>query len=240
MALPGTAETGAAEEGFRINSTALPAEQAGISRLAPQPLDAEETFALLFRFRLLAETHQRAERAGFSVIVLTRDRRGIELGFQAQSVFAQADEPLFTRGEEAQLDLLDRSVAACLAIAPTGYRLFLDGELALEGPLRDYTAFQGLIDPYETPNFIFFGDDTRSAAADVVLGRIAIARPPKLRLEPDGALAWSGLPETPYRVEASEDLKSWRLEAAVSSPDGNCRFLPAPEGSRRFYRVAVR
>lgn len=51
------------------------------------------------RFRLAQETHNRPERAGFSVILLGADRRGIELGFWRDQVFAQADQPLFTRGE---------------------------------------------------------------------------------------------------------------------------------------------
>jgi hypothetical protein len=47
---------------------------------------------------------------------------------------------------------------------------------ALGGTLVDYTPAALLIDPYETPNFLFFGDDTGSAAAAITL-RLVTIRP---------------------------------------------------------------
>lgn len=47
----------------------------------------------------------------------------------------------------------------------------------LKGSLRDYTAFTGAIDPYETPNFIFFGDNTTSAKANINFRSASITVP---------------------------------------------------------------
>jgi hypothetical protein len=40
--------------------------------------------------------------------------------------------------------------------------------------LRDYTNFSGPIDPYETPNFIFMGDNTTSAEARIKLSFVSV------------------------------------------------------------------
>jgi hypothetical protein len=45
----------------------------------------------------------------------------------------------------------------------------------LSGSLRDYTAFSGPVDPYETPNLIFIGDDTSSASARIRLSYVSVA-----------------------------------------------------------------
>jgi hypothetical protein len=44
----------------------------------------------------------------------------------------------------------------------------------LTGRLRDYTNFSGPIDPYETPNFIFLGDNTTSAEGRTRISLIAV------------------------------------------------------------------
>jgi hypothetical protein len=45
---------------------------------------------------------------------------------------------------------------------------------ALSGPVRDHTPFLGAFDPYETPDFLFVGDDTTSAKAAFSLRRVEI------------------------------------------------------------------
>ncbi len=49
----------------------------------------------------------------------------------------------------------------------------------MNGNLRDYTGFSGFFDPYETPNFIFFGDDTTSAGANINFRSASIATVPE-------------------------------------------------------------
>jgi hypothetical protein len=53
--------------------------------------------------------------------------------------------------------------------------LSADNAVILSGNVRDYTAFIGLIDPYETPNLIFLGDDTNSAKARINLSFVSVA-----------------------------------------------------------------
>ena len=54
------------------------------------------------------------------------------------------------------------------------YELSSDGVSILRGRLRDYTAFEGPVNPYRTPNFIFLGDDTGSARAVIRLMYVAL------------------------------------------------------------------
>ena len=54
------------------------------------------------------------------------------------------------------------------------YTLTANAEPLLTGPLRDYSAFAGFPDPYETPNFLFLGDNTTSAQARVRLRFVSV------------------------------------------------------------------
>jgi hypothetical protein len=38
-------------------------------------------------------------------------------------------------------------------------------------------SFEGPVNPYRTPNFIFLGDDTGSARAKIRLAYVAVSRP---------------------------------------------------------------
>ena len=61
-----------------------------------------------------------------------------------------------------------------LTIIDDAYTLIANTQSILTGPLRDYSDFDGFPDPYQTPNFLFLGDDTTSAQARVRLGYLAI------------------------------------------------------------------
>ena len=54
------------------------------------------------------------------------------------------------------------------------YTLSTGGSEILTGVLRDYTAFDKLIDPYETPNLLFIGDNTSRAQAKVNIAYVAL------------------------------------------------------------------
>lgn len=242
-ALPGTTELTTAGGTTWLDTLALRNEQAGLARLAPEALDRDQGFAVEFVVRVEAEEHVSPDRAGFSVIVLDREARGIELGFWEDRVFAQADQPLFTHAEEALLDWSEGPLTLSLVFGSAGYRLFAEGEEQLSGPIRDYSAFTGFFDVYETPNFLFFGDDTTSAAARVELQRIALIRPPEVVVQVSSttgraSLSWLGVAGTSYGVEATEDLRSWRRLTTVVSENDHFTFdLPASEAAR-FFRVS--
>ncbi len=147
-------------------------------------LDRAAGFRLSFNLQLIDEAHAGSDtngdglddRAGLSVIILGNDRRGIELGFWQDQVWAQEggpDSSLFTHAEGASFKTTQRT-AYDLVVTGDSYRLLADDAPILGGPLRDYTAFSGVPDPYETPNFIFIGDDTGSAQARTQLWSVTV------------------------------------------------------------------
>jgi hypothetical protein len=124
----------------------------------------------------LAEEHNNRHRAGFVALVLGNNRRGIELGFWLNEIWAQEGgvDDLFTHAEGAAHDATAALTEYALAIQGDNYTLSAAGSPILSGPLRPPPAFTGPIDPYETPNFLFLGDNTRSAAANTELAYIAL------------------------------------------------------------------
>lgn len=178
-----------------LDTTPAQAEQAGYFGRQVPALDRAAGFSLVFRLQVLEEQHTSvdhngdglADRAGLSVIVLGDDLRGIELGFWADEVWAQDDGvgggQLFTHAEGAALDT-GRIRSYELRVEGDAYTLLADGDALLTGPLRDYTAFGGPINPYKTPNLVFLGDDSangsarvRLVSAAVVVGGYGVALP---------------------------------------------------------------
>ncbi len=168
-------------------------------------LDRNLGYVVSFTSQIISENHNtptsdkngdgKADRAGFSVIAISEDKKGIELGFWENRIWAQEDgtEPtasnpngtLFTQAEGVNFDTKTKVVKYDLAVKGNTYTLFANGNLILQGDLRDYTAFQpapykiGPLtvtppDPYEKPSFLFFGDNTSSAKAEVKLSDIAV------------------------------------------------------------------
>lgn len=174
--------------GLRLQSTAT--AQAGYSNHRPlstpanpllvnpsfPSLDREIGFSLAFALRVDNEDHTSNDRAGMSVILLGADRRGVELGFWEDRVFAQNSNPLFTRGEEALLDTTASLRIYELSIQGDEYRLNVDGTPLLSGVLRDYTSFSGTPGgvPYSLGNYLFLGDNTTSASVDAMLGSVVL------------------------------------------------------------------
>lgn len=159
---------------------------------APVPaLDRATGYTVTFTARVEREDHSAAgadkdkdgiaDRAGFSVIAVSADKRAIELGFWEGQIWAQEDgarEPpdgtLFTHAEGAAFDTTG-PITYTLAIAGDRYRLSGGGQAILTGRLRDYSGFQAPVDPYETPSFLFFGDNTGTASGRFWLAYIAVA-----------------------------------------------------------------
>ncbi|MFO0852386.1 MAG: PEP-CTERM sorting domain-containing protein [Gemmataceae bacterium] len=185
----GTAsQTYVSGQGARLTTDA--AVSAGYSNYLPLPpilknaafpvLDRTAGFSLSFTVQVHQETHASANRAGFSTILLANDRQGIELGFWQNEVWAQAVG--FTRAESAAWDTTQATDYA-LTVQGGTYQLTANGSPLLTGSVRDYSGFGT---PYNLPNYLFLGDDTSSAAADVTLGRVTLVTPVP---EPTGLLA---------------------------------------------------
>ncbi|MBL1178951.1 beta strand repeat-containing protein, partial [Pantanalinema sp. GBBB05] len=135
------------------------------------------------------------DRAGFSLLVVSSDNtRALELGFNLigtnLQIWAQEDgtsqsNPSTQAGSVGDTNLLFTQAEGVtianpgmgsydVAVQGNTYTLFLNGTAILSGKLRNYTAATGPIDPYETPNLIFFGDDTTSASGSFSLASVGV------------------------------------------------------------------
>lgn len=170
-------------------------------------------YTLRFWAQVLTENHAGSDkngdgvddRAGFSVIVISNDGlRGIELGFWTNRIWAQnggapvnSGGTLFTQGESVAFDTTAALTPYELTVLDEAYTLTAGNTVILSGSLRDYSALpDGPLDVYETPNFIFFGDDTTSASASFKLGEIAVitkTNPPGRSVDTGVELVLDGL-----------------------------------------------
>lgn len=132
-------------------------------------LNRNPGFRISWDLLVHSETHSNNNRAGFSIIALSNDNLGIELGFWSNEVWAQsganflhAEGVTFTTTNQTHYDL---------TLQGGNYNLFANGVSVLTGALRDYSSF-GV--PYSYNNFLFLGDDTSSADADITLGRVSL------------------------------------------------------------------
>lgn len=222
----------------RLDTTTLVQNQAGWSRILVPPLDRKLGFTLLFTAQLNAEAHNNANRAGFSVIALGSDTNGIELAFWTNTVFAQEGPPsLFVHAEDVAFTTTGGFVDYALTLAGSQYSLYANGTPILAGPIRDYTSFSGLINPYRTPNFVFFGDDTTSANASVNVRRLVLIRPPLLTISAPGVVSWSGSSNLSYRVQASSNLVTWADRDLVTSPKDTFSYTNTATETPTFLRV---
>ena len=150
-------------------------------------LDNNAGYTLSFTIKVNSQTNNGSNgdyRAGFSAIVLGNDKKGIELGFRNPNtntnipdIFSQDSAAFNTPGERnASLGgILSNLNTYNLTVLGNGYTLTNRGNTLLSGLLRDYTSAVGLLtDVYRTLNFIFLGDNTTSAGANVDIQSITL------------------------------------------------------------------
>ena len=181
LALPSQGPTQVISQNSTIlNTTLPPSDSAGYFGTTIPTLDRTQGYQIHLTLQLITETHTSAHRAGFSLISLSQDLQGIELGFWSDEIWAQHDDTtgtLFTHAEGIPFNTTPNLITYTLTITQDNYILQANSTTILTGPLRDYTNFSGTIDPYESPNLLFLGDNTSSAAAIIKLARIAITIP---------------------------------------------------------------
>jgi len=176
--LGGFAQQTSVADGVRLQ-TDLPASAGYSNYLLPSvlknaafpTLNSNLGFELTFSLAVTAENHISNDRAGFSAIILGSDRKGIELGFWTNEIWAQASTPLFRHAEGVSIDTTVRRDYR-IQILNNSYTLFDAANVLLTGSTRNYTAFNSF--PYTQSNFLFLGDDTSSGAADIALGKVAL------------------------------------------------------------------
>lgn len=230
-----------------LDSTPEVSDKAGwFSNLPPfgrhpaQPsLHATPGFLVSFIARVREETHRSPDRAGFSVIVTTADLSAVELGFWTGEIWAQSGAD-FRRAESGLFDTTARRTRFDLEIRDGTYRLSADSQLVVEGPLRWYASFGA---PYNIPEFLFFGDDTTSAAARIELVRVVAGSLPAIRV----SRARDGLElATPVETgrlvvfEGSDDLRAWTEVGQSTGVEGVARWTMASDEGWRFFRAKLR
>ncbi len=165
-------------------------------------MDHTSGYALSFGLQVVSETHASNDRAGFSVIALSSDLQGVELGFWGTEVWAQ--NVGFTHGEGTSgFNPSSALISYELTIQGSSYTLAANSTPILTGSLRDYST-AGF--PYTTPNFVFIGDNTFSAAANSAVGAITFSAVP----EPNMATVMSGLGAIGFAA-----LRRWKQARAA-------------------------
>ncbi len=193
---------------LNLDTTADRASQAGYFSESPfngasqhpdmPVLDRLAGFHVDFQLQVLSEGHNTRDdngdglddRAGFSLIAISEDLLGLEVGFFEDRVwvYAAAGEgtnSLFTQAEGIAWDTTQMHDYR-LTFLGSNYALSANGSSLLTGSLRNYnpSGVNPLFDPYDNPSFLFLGDDTTSADSNVLLGSISVSSIP----EPSGVL----------------------------------------------------
>lgn len=140
-------------------------------------LDSSASFQVNFTLQLESEVHESSNRSGLSIILLDQNAKGIEMSFWQNEIWIQSDGVtggLFTHGESVAFDTSAAPVEYQIAVIEDTYTLTGNSQLLLTGPVRDYSAFDRFPDPYETPNFLFMGDDTTSAQSRIRLRFLSV------------------------------------------------------------------
>ncbi|HEY9761180.1 MAG TPA: DUF4114 domain-containing protein [Trichocoleus sp.] len=185
-------------------------------------LDPNQGFTLEFNLAVLAEQSNPA-RAGFSLLVVSNDlSKAIELGFKeagvnSDRIFAQGPD-INTESEDTQGKALEISTAKTyqLKVKDNTYKLLANGVELLTGQMRDYVfeptksnpPFPNTVNPYETKNLIFFGDNTDQANAKFALGAVSVLpyqQNPTDPVEPTGTLKVVPTANSLLKVEKSSE-----------------------------------
>lgn len=141
-------------------------------------LDRTLGYTVSFTVQVLSQFNESQNRSGFSVIALSSDRKGIEICFRQTDIFAQ--NPSFTIGERNNsatiMNLLTAMTTYNLDVVGDTYTLKAGTTTVLNGSLRDYSNATGLVsDLYKTSNFLFFGDRTHLARANINIKLLSLA-----------------------------------------------------------------
>lgn len=216
-----------------LDTTADQSESAGYFSTSSKGLDRAAGYGVRFSVQVEQESHIRADRAGFSVLVLSSQdvsgTLGIELGFWTDEIWAQeGGEPpeLFTHAEGVSFDTTVMHDYD-LMVLDGQYALYADGALILSGALRDYSAFQGQPNPYTTPDLIFLGDDTGSAATIAKIAAVSYIT----NASPAGRTLLSGARLSINDLGVLDlDAVSGDLTLSLQIPRGNLTLSDAAPG----------
>lgn len=188
--LSGTSVAG----GVRVDSNANNAEYSGYSNYNPltgnfinpsfPTLDQNNGYSISFNVGLDTTTDNNSNRAAFSVTTIGAGNQGIEIGFDSNQIFAQNSN--FTPAvAETQALTTSASTDYQLQISGNNYQLLADlgsgFAPVIDGSLRTYNFNPlasepplGTFNPYQIPDFLFFGDNTGQEYGTFTLGEVSV------------------------------------------------------------------
>lgn len=190
--LPSNQAYDSAYDATRLNTTSFASLMGGYANHSPTgqlvnagfpELNRQLGYTIAFSLRMVSESHSSQARAGFSVIAVSSDvasgvASSIEIGFQSGRVFSQSDDFGLTVADEntsfnpVGSDFVDYA----LTVNGSSYELTADSNVILSGALHDHFDhnINWPVSPYQIPNFLFLGDDTTSASAEILLRRVEV------------------------------------------------------------------
>jgi hypothetical protein len=153
-------------------------------------LDKNAGYTLSFTVKINSQTNNGtngANRAGFSALILGDDNTGIEIGFRnpntqgggtTPDIFSQSGSS-FTVGERNDNlnGILSQLTTYDLSVLGGNYTLKNGNTTLLTGALRNYAAAavpNTATAVYALSNFLFLGDNTTSAGANVDISNITL------------------------------------------------------------------
>jgi len=141
-------------------------------------LDPTAGYTLSFNLAIDSENSPDPNRFGFSVVAVSNGGQSeIELDFEQNQIVAQ--DVNFMPSESVQFNT-SNPTNYTLAVEGNSYKLSANGNQILTGALRNYnfdpaTSNPRLtFSPYDTSNFIFFGDLTGRASSTFSLGSASV------------------------------------------------------------------
>ncbi|MCL1470075.1 Calx-beta domain-containing protein, partial [Argonema antarcticum] len=213
-------------------------------------LDRTKGFTVRFDGKLNSEYHSSddnsdglIDRSGLSLIAVSSDNtKAIELSFWPDEIWIKNDGPnvtpvpnptrtLFTHSTTERAFQSTTSLTRYeLSVLNNNYTLKSNGTPILSGALRDYRAFDsagaGLpYDPYEQPNFLFFGDNTSSASGNFDFKRIALQTDTRIRFLPNTDYNGTVNPGITFRAwDTTNGLKNGQTGVNASVNGGQTAF----------------
>lgn len=158
----GTYATGPGGAGYTtLASGPSNAVSVGWAKSSPLILDPMVGYTASWKVQLVSESHASDNlRAGLSFFALGSDKKGVEIGFWQDRVFAYNDNQAFSPAEFFALDTTAAMHTYSLTVTGPKYNLFIDGTKRLSGDTRNYAAVRA---QYNVANALWYGDDTSRA-----------------------------------------------------------------------------
>jgi hypothetical protein len=161
------------------------------------------------------------------LIILDKDAKGIELSFWENEIWAQNDDQtggLFKHGEGVPFQTDAGLTDYQLTIIGETYTLAANSQQILSGPIRDYSKFDGFPDPYESPNFLFLGDDTTSSQARLRLRFLSVTGTEPVMPTKTSTIADTATPPSPASFTP---LPPSATPLPSPTPSGGFPFCPS-------------